>query len=203
MKGFYRCQKCLPCQVSKKQPKKRSSFHSRRGMKYDIRKLITCNTTHVTYVIECPCRLQYVGRTTRPLCVRIREHINNIKKGFPKHNLSKHFDEFHQRDPSGLIFYGIDTIEDHWRGGSKKIQISQNETRWIHRLDSLVPRGLNVDIDLRGLISIGSPPPLPFFMVMGYYAWRFMRVLLICICNVLPFHWHSPFSFLSTFNANI
>lgn len=138
---------------SLKQPKKRSSFFSRRGTEFDIRELITCNTTHVTYVIECPCRKQYVGRTTRPLRVRIREHITNIRKGFPKHNLSRHFNEFHHRDPSGLVFYGIDTIKDNWRGGSKKVLISQNETRWIYRLDSLVPRGLNVDIDLNCFLS--------------------------------------------------
>lgn len=153
MKGFYRCHKCLACRVSKKQPKKRSSFYSRKGIEYDIRELITCNTTHVIYVIECLCRLQYVGRTTRPLCVRIREHITNIRKGFPKHNLSRHFDEFHHRDPSALVFYGIDTIKDHWRGGSRKKWISQNETRWIYRLDSLVPRGLNVDIDLNCFLT--------------------------------------------------
>lgn len=153
MKGFYRCQKCLGCRVSKRQPKKKTSFKSRSGKEFEIRELVTCDTTHVTYVIECPCRLQYVGRTTRPLRVRIREHINNIKKGFPKHNLSRHFNEYHRRDPSGLIFYGIDTIKEQWRGGNKKILISQNETRWIHRLDSLVPRGLNVEIDLNCFLS--------------------------------------------------
>lgn len=100
------------------------------------------NNLGKTYVIECPCQLQYVGRTTRPLCVRIREHINNIiKKGSPKHNLSRHFDVFHNnRDPSGLFFYSIDLINDHC---NKKIQVSQNETKWIYRLRSLVPRGLS------------------------------------------------------------
>lgn len=154
MKGFYKCQKCLPCRVSKKQPRKRDIFRSRTDHKeYRIRKLITCQSTHVTYVIECPCQLQYVGRTTRPLYVRIREHIKNIRKGFPKHHLSRHFDAFHNRDPTGLVFYGIDCVKDHWRGGNKTTLVSQNETSWIYRLGSLAPRGLNLDIDLNCFIA--------------------------------------------------
>lgn len=130
---FYRCQKCLSCRVSKKQPRKKELFRSRTNNKeYQIRELITCNSTHVPYVIVCPCRLQYVGTTTRPLYVRIREHINNIRKRFPKHNLSRHFQEVHQRDPTGLFFYGIDLIKDHWRGDNKRICVSQNEIEWIY-----------------------------------------------------------------------
>lgn len=154
LKGFYKCRRCLACRVSKPQPRKRATFKSTVDHKqYKIRKLITCQSTHVTYIIECPCHLQYVGRTTRPLAVRIREHINNIKKGFPKHHLSRHFDKVHQRDPTGLVFYGIDHVEDHWRGNNKLTLISQNETEWIYRLQSLAPRGLNLDIDLNCFIA--------------------------------------------------
>lgn len=89
MKGFYKCQRCLACRVSKKQSRKRETFKSKTDHReYRIRELITCHSTHVTYVIECPCHLQYVGRTTRLLCVRIREHINNIWKGFPKQSIT-------------------------------------------------------------------------------------------------------------------
>ena len=94
-----------------------------------------------------------MGRTTRPLRVRTRESIQNIRNGFPKHDLSRHFEEKHHKDPSCLTFYGVDIIKDHWRGGNKKIQVSQNETRWIHRLGSLAPRGLNLDIHLNCFIS--------------------------------------------------
>lgn len=155
LKGFYRCQRCLPCRKSKPQPRKRTTFKSNLYNKeYQIKELITCNCAHVTYVVECPCRLQYMGRTTRPLRVWIREHITNIQKGFPKHSLPRHFDEVYHRDPSGLVFYGVDIIKDHWRRSNKKILVSQNETRWIHRLGSSAPGGLNLDIDLNCFISI-------------------------------------------------
>lgn len=114
LKGFFRCQKCLPCRVSKKQPRKKESFRSTvTNQEYKIKELITCTSTHATYVIECPCRLQYVGRTTRPLFIRTSEHINNIRKGFPKHSLYRHFKEVHHRDTTGLIFYSIDKFKGH------------------------------------------------------------------------------------------
>lgn len=154
MKGFYRCQRYLPCKASKKQPRKKTSFKSCTDHKeYQIKQLITCRSTHVTYIIECPCHLQYVGRTTRPFFVHIREHIKNIRKGFPNHNLSRHFDEVHHRDPSGLTFYGIDIVQDHWRGGNKETLISRNETSLIYQLGSLAPKGLNLDIDLNCFIA--------------------------------------------------
>lgn len=109
LKGFFRCRKCLPCRESRPQEKRKNSFISTStGKEYKINQLITCTSTHVTYVIECPCRYQYVGRTTRPLWVRIREHINNIKKGYPRHSLSRHFKEAHRKDPGVMTFYGID-----------------------------------------------------------------------------------------------
>lgn len=34
----------------------------------------------VVYMLEYECGVQYVGRTSRPLHVRIGEHVNNIKR---------------------------------------------------------------------------------------------------------------------------
>lgn len=67
--------------------------------------------THAVYVLECPCQQQYVGRTTRGLKIRIGEHINNIKKGFEKHSVSRHFKVKLKKDPSLLTFYGIENIK--------------------------------------------------------------------------------------------
>lgn len=110
-------------------------------------------TTHVTYLLSCPCGLQYVGRTTRALGVRLCEHGNRIKKGFKHHSLSNHFRLVHGKDPSGLTSCGIDRIEGHWRGGNLKRAISHNETQWIHRLRTMSPQGLNIELDLNCFLS--------------------------------------------------
>lgn len=57
------------------------------------------------------CGLQYVGRTTRKLSIRIGEHIKNIKKGIRHHSVSNHFRNKHNRDPKYLKFYAIDKID--------------------------------------------------------------------------------------------
>lgn len=67
-------------------------------------------------MLECECGLQYLGRTSRPLHVRIGEHVNNIKKGLITHNVSKHFRLFHFRNPVKLKFWGVEKVTNHWRG---------------------------------------------------------------------------------------
>lgn len=68
---------------------------------------------HVTYVFKCPCKFQYVGRTTRKLTIRVQEHMNNIAKGYVNDSVSRHFQLFQGRDPSLLTFYGIDRVKPH------------------------------------------------------------------------------------------
>lgn len=153
--GFYKCGRCISCKTM-------GSLQSRRtvditststGKSFPIKSCITCNSTHVVYLIQCPCRLQYVGRTSRPLRVRFREHINNIRKGFPSHNLSKHYDLCHNRDPKGTTFIGFDLFSPHWRGSNSVREISKRETHWIYNLRSQVPFGLNVDLDINCFIN--------------------------------------------------
>ncbi|XP_073481353.1 uncharacterized protein [Aquarana catesbeiana] len=148
-KGFFRCKKCKACRSTNQNDRKITSFMSNtKEQAYKIDKLITCCSTHVTYVLECSCGLQYVGRTTRALSVRIGEHVRNIKKGFKHHSVSKHFREVHDRNPQHLKFYGIDRIVRNWRNTNMKREVSKNETHWIFKLDTMRPQGLNVEIDI-------------------------------------------------------
>lgn len=81
-KRFYTCGRCKMCRTIKDSSRKTTQFTSLATKKeYKIKNLITRQSMHVTYILTCPCGLQYVGRTTRQLNVRIREHLSNIKKG--------------------------------------------------------------------------------------------------------------------------
>lgn len=64
----------------KKMEFKSNYMHKR----YHIEKCISCDITHVTYILKFPCGLQYLERTTGRLLVQISEHINNIRKGYKK-----------------------------------------------------------------------------------------------------------------------
>lgn len=76
---FFSCGRYVMCKTSKHRVRKTMDFTSHAsGESFKINKFTTCGMTHVTYLLSCPCGLQYVGRTTRALGVRLREHVNRI-----------------------------------------------------------------------------------------------------------------------------
>ncbi|OCT58440.1 hypothetical protein XELAEV_18002112mg [Xenopus laevis] len=128
-KGFYPCKKCKACRTCKIKEQKCFQFQSKVTKEtFDIKSLITCNSTNVIYLLQCPCNLQYIGRTGRCLKTRIGEHMNNIKKGVLTHSVSAHFKSHHNSDPSLLTFAGIIHKRTHWRGSNIIKSISQEET---------------------------------------------------------------------------
>lgn len=76
------------------------------------------------------------------------EHVQNIIKGFPKHNVSRHFTQVHNNDPKHLQFWGIEKYNIDHGGGHKVRSISQKESKWIYTLHTLIPDRLNVEFDL-------------------------------------------------------
>lgn len=79
-KGFYHCGRCGPCRITKPAPRKRSTFTSHQTLKkYSINNVILCGTKNVTYVMECTCGYQYVGRTSRTLTKCISDHITYVR----------------------------------------------------------------------------------------------------------------------------
>lgn len=114
---------------------------------FEIEPFITCSSTGVVYLLQCPCGFKYVGKTKCALQVCLNEHINNIRKGFRHHSVSKHYAAHHYRDPINTIFLGIDKFKAHWRGSSMVGDLYKMEMSWIHKIRSYVPNGLNVDVD--------------------------------------------------------
>lgn len=154
LKGFSPCRRCRVCRVNAVCQRRLTEFTSTgTGVTYPINSLITCASKCVVYLLRCPCGLEYVGRTTRKLSVRLGEHITNIKQGFDKHSVSRHYDEVHNRDPSGTTFIGIEKYVPHWRGSNGKRTISRSETNWIFRLGSHAPNGLNIEWDINCFIN--------------------------------------------------
>lgn len=83
--------------------RKIEKFTSTSNREFAIKHFITCNTYHVVYALRCPCGLMYIGRTKRLLRIRIAEHVHNISVGYKDHNVSLHFKQQHEQDPSGLL----------------------------------------------------------------------------------------------------
>lgn len=69
--GHFPCHKSRPCS---RYFKCNSFTHPQTLKTYKIRQLITCKSSHVIYIITCPCRLMYVGKT------RMIEHMSAIHR---------------------------------------------------------------------------------------------------------------------------
>ena len=154
MKGYYPCKKCRVCQFNTNGRTKSLEFGSTStGRQYPIKVFCTCATTHVVYLVTCPCGKQYVGRTIRAFSVRVGEHVTKIIGGSTKHTVPRHYRECHARNPKGSQFLIIDKYVAPWRGGAKTRGVSRLEAYWIYELRTYVPYGLNVDWDINAFIN--------------------------------------------------
>lgn len=152
--GYYQCRRFQVCSLNRCRTRRNISFTSTCTSKtFSIEPFITCFTVGVVYMFQCLCGLQYVGRIKRPLQVCLNEHINNIRKDFSKHSVSKHYLTAHNRDPSNTIFLGIDKYKPYWRVSCLVRSIARLEMSWVHKLKSYTPFGLNIEVDVNSFID--------------------------------------------------
>ena len=119
--------------------------HPHTGKLFPINSIITCASTHVIYLIRCPCGLAYVGKTTRKLKQRMSEHKSSIRRNDRDYPVAVHFNDAHH-DISSLRFCGIEQVNLPPRGGDHDKLLKQREAYWIHTLQTLAPKGLNDEL---------------------------------------------------------
>ncbi len=115
---------------------------------FKIRGTISCKTANVIYLLRCPCGLCYVGKTSRPLKNLISEHRCAIRHRDPKSPVAQHFANS-RHSVSTLQYIGIEAVKCPRRGDDMNKLLLQREAFWIFTLDTLSPRGLNEDFDIR------------------------------------------------------
>uniref|UniRef100_A0A8C5M9U5 Reverse transcriptase domain-containing protein n=1 Tax=Leptobrachium leishanense TaxID=445787 RepID=A0A8C5M9U5_9ANUR len=113
--GFYGCGNCISCRSTGNKKRHITKVINRRG-EWRIKDLLTCFSTNVIYLLICPCGLKYVGKTTRAIGVRIREHIRNIEKGLETHSVPAHFKKMHGCNPRHLELKAIKKIRNGKKG---------------------------------------------------------------------------------------
>ncbi|OCT82773.1 hypothetical protein XELAEV_18025307mg [Xenopus laevis] len=120
--------------------------HPVQGTPIKIKQYATCETENVIYLLKCPCGKGYVGQTSRSIKTRIKEHrgnIRNYKQGSPTDTtVSRHFN-LANHNQTQLKWMVLEVIQTPQRGGDMKQYLSQRETFWIKRLDTLQPLGMN------------------------------------------------------------
>lgn len=86
-----------------------------------------------------PCNLVYVGETMCDFKTRLNNHWYAIRKKRMDLPVSKHCTE------KGHSEWDIHFVPPLNRGGDRLKRLKRKELEWIHRLDSLKPKGLNVE----------------------------------------------------------
>ncbi|KAM4012040.1 uncharacterized protein ACNLHF_005390 isoform 1-T3 [Anomaloglossus baeobatrachus] len=123
-----------------------------------IKKSITCTSRAVIYYATCPCPKIYVGLTTRQLKVRVREHVLGIEAAPSQvdkttlKTIPKHFLIHHGSDSTQFRVLGIDQIDLGIRGGEVSRRLAQLEARWIYRLNTVCPSGLNENLSFASFL---------------------------------------------------
>lgn len=145
-KGSYKCHrsKCLCCNEITHRAKMFTSVQTKE--QFPIKHHLTCQTSYIIYLMECPCGRQYVGCTIQKLHQRVNKHRANICNKFLLHRFSKHISQEHisQEHPLDPIPFKINPI-DHvpFFIQNRFEQLKKREVFWIYKLRSLQPMGLN------------------------------------------------------------
>ena len=111
-----------------------------------------CQSSNIIYLITCSsCGIQYVGQTKNRLLTRFQGHHYDIKN----HNdttVSRHFNKCPSSLPAGFDGIRISIlsfIKSPSNSKAGQLERDREEKRWIHRLATVVPKGLNLmDLNL-------------------------------------------------------
>lgn len=86
LKGMYTCGHCQMCRFIKKTA---AFTDANQSANFQITNFINCVTSRVIYMLECPCKKYYIGKTKKQLRIRIGEHLRSIKNSTKEENKLK------------------------------------------------------------------------------------------------------------------
>jgi hypothetical protein len=107
---------------------------------HQIKQDLTCSSTDVIYLITCKkCKKQYVGQTHQKCSMRMNSHKYDIKH-YPDTltTVAEHFNS-ENHSLNDFSFMPIEKVTDNWKRLLK-------ETKWIYKLGTLSPNGMNSKI---------------------------------------------------------
>ena len=124
-----------------------STISKTTGRQFTTMVNTNCQSSNLIYLITCnTCGIQYVGQTKNRLLTRFQGHHFDIKT----HNdttVSRHFNKCPSSQPAG--FGGLEIsilsfIKNPSNSKAGQVERDREEKHWIHRMASVVPKGLNL-----------------------------------------------------------
>ena len=115
------------------------------NQEYNTRSQISCRSNNIVYCLCClVCHKHYVGQTKRPLVERLREHVRNINQNTDIHIVGRHFNEPGHEGITSLKVAVLNFAKGHPDSKTSLCMRLELESKWMHRLRSFVPTGLNL-----------------------------------------------------------
>ena len=115
-----------------------NTITSLSNISYKIQGKFNCQTRNAVYVMECTiCHKQYVGETLQMVNARFRVHESFIRTK-KENNIAEHFNMSHHTPTS----YTIKIVEQE-EDKNRRLRLEES---WIHLLDTIEPKGLNLKL---------------------------------------------------------
>ena len=143
-KNKSRCQrfKCTYCKMINREGRIICPFNKRS---YVTRYNVSCESNNLIYGLFCKaCSKIYVGQTKRSMRERIGEHLTSIRKTKKRLVVGRHYNSTGHNGTSNVLVYILDFVNTPPSALKSKKLRELLELKWIFRLRSLVPLGLNL-----------------------------------------------------------
>ena len=142
---FHPCQrplKCRYCPIINKSGKITS--HS-NGKAFSSMINVNCQSSNLIYVIACKnCRIQYVGRTNNLLLTRFQGQFNDIAHDCDT-TVARHLNRCgNNTDNTEFSITKTSFIKSPPDSYISKHQRDREKKRWMRRLTTVMPSGLNL-----------------------------------------------------------
>ena len=106
---------------------------------------VNCNSNNLIYCLVCrSCNKIYVGQTKRSIRERAGEHLTSIRKKKRHLVVGRHYNTPGHKGVSDIKIYVLEFVRAAPNATFSKTQREMVEAKWIFRLRSTVPIGLNL-----------------------------------------------------------
>ncbi|XP_069481316.1 uncharacterized protein [Ambystoma mexicanum] len=143
--GHYPCGTCCQCGYTSA-----TNIVTINHRPWKLRGHTTCNSKNVIYAVMCPCKKTYIGKTTRPVKLRISEHKSRIRTRNLSSPLVAHFVE-HLHSCEDLRWWCLQRIvgSDQYATANR---LASCEHWWIYNTQSHIS-GLNAQEEWQSVFN--------------------------------------------------
>ena len=108
---------------------------------------VNCQSENLIYLITCSlCGIQYVGPTKNRILTRFKGHYQDIKTNNDT-TVARHFNKCSPKNngqPSDFSISVLSFIHQQPHTQSSQLSRDAEEKKWMHRLGTILPQGLNL-----------------------------------------------------------